>query len=221
LSGEHATEAVSSVEPLAHGVVLAVGLIVALGPQNVFVFQQGAAQPRFRRALPTVATAGLSDTLLVSLAVVGVSLAVLRYPGVQRALFGVGALFLVFVGWSVYRSPTLSVEGGEALSVGEQVGFTASVSLLNPHAILDTVGVIGTSALGYTGEKRWLFAGGVVAVSWCWFVGLAASGRLLGRSESTAAEAVLARLDTFSAVVIWAVAGYMAWRFVGFDVGGG
>ena len=51
---------------LAHGVVLAVGLIVALGTQNVFVFQQGATQPRFRRALPTVLTASLSDTLLVS-----------------------------------------------------------------------------------------------------------------------------------------------------------
>jgi L-lysine exporter family protein LysE/ArgO len=207
---------VSRVAALVHGVVLAFGLIVALGPQNVFVFQQGATQPRFRRALPTVVTAGLSDTLLVSLAVFGVSLAVLRYAWLQQALFGVGALFLVYVGWSVYRSPTLSVEGGEALSAERQVGFTASVSLLNPHAILDTVGVIGTSALGYSGRMRWLFAGGVVAVSWCWFVGLAASGRLLGRSRSAAATAVSRRLDTLSAVVIWAVAGYMAWRFVGF-----
>jgi L-lysine exporter family protein LysE/ArgO len=213
---DSADDIVSRAAALVHGVVLAVGLIVALGPQNVFVFQQGAAQPRFRRALPTVVTAGLSDTLLVSLAVFGVSLAVLRYAWLQRALFGVGALFLVYVGWSVYRSPTLSVDGGEALSVERQIGFTASVSLLNPHAILDTVGVIGTSALGYEGSSRWLFAGGVVAVSWLWFVGLAASGRLLGRSGSAGAEAVAARLDTLSAVVIWAVAAYMAWRFAGF-----
>jgi L-lysine exporter family protein LysE/ArgO len=206
---------VSRLAAVGHGVVLAVGLIVALGPQNVFVFQQGATQSRFRRALPTVVTAGLSDTLLVSLSVFGVSVAVLRYPGVQRALFGAGALFLLYVGWSVYRSPTLSVDGGEALSAREQVGFTASVSLLNPHAILDTVGVIGTSALGYAGEERWLFAGGVVAVSWCWFAGLAASGHALGRSRSAAAEAALARLDAVSALVIWAVAAYMAWRFVG------
>lgn len=112
------------------------------------------------------------------------------------------------------QSPTLSVAGGEALSPERQVGFTASVSLLNPHAILDTVGVIGTSALAYGVSERWVFAGGVVTVSWVWFAGLAASGRLLGRAESTVADAVLTRLDALSAVVIWAVAGYMAWRFL-------
>jgi L-lysine exporter family protein LysE/ArgO len=201
---------------LAHGVVLAVGLIVALGPQNVFVFQQGATQPRVRRALPTVVTASLADTLLVSLAVLGVSVAVLRYPWLQRGLFGFGAVFLVYVGWQLYRSPALSVAGGEALSPRRQVGFTASVSLLNPHAILDTVGVIGTSALAYTEGERWVFAGSVVAVSWLWFLSLGASGRLLGRSESDVADTVLARLDAAAALVVWAVAAYMAWRFVWF-----
>ena len=204
----------SRLAALTHGVVLAFGLIVALGPQNVFVFQQGATQPRYWRALPTVLTASLADTLLVSASVLGVSVAVLRYGWLQRALFGVGAVFLLYVGWTVYRAPTLSVEGGEALSTRRQVGFTLSVSLLNPHAILDTVGVIGTSALGYAGDARWTFAGAVIGVSWLWFAGLAATGRLLGRSESTAANAVLRRLDTVSAVVIWAVAVYMAVRFV-------
>ncbi|WP_281259252.1 LysE/ArgO family amino acid transporter [Salinigranum rubrum] len=95
-----------------------------------------------------------------------------------------------------------------------QVGFTAAVSLFNPHAILDTVGVIGTSALAYEGEQRWVFAGSVVTVSWLWFVSLAASGRLLGRTESDAADAVLGKLDAAAALVIWGVAGYMAYRFL-------
>jgi L-lysine exporter family protein LysE/ArgO len=199
---------------LVHGVVLAVGLIVALGPQNVFVFQQGATQPRLRRALPTVVTASLSDTLLVSLAVLGVSVAVLGNAWLQQGLFGVGALFLVYVGWQVYRSPALSVSGGRALSPRKQVGFTAAVSLFNPHAVLDTVGVIGTSALAYEGGEQWVFAGGVVAVSWLWFVSLAMGGRLLGRAESDAADAVLGKLDAAAALVIWGVAGYMAYRFL-------
>lgn len=205
----------TALAPVVHGVVLAVGLIVALGPQNVFVFQQGATQPRFRRALPTVLTASLSDTLLVSLAVFGVSVAVLRYAWLQRGSFGLGAVFLVYIGWQVYRSPALSIAGGEAFSPRAQVGFTASVSLLNPHAILDTVGVIGTSALAYDGRERWLFAGSVVAVSWLWFLSLAAGGRLLGRSDSSAAEAILGRLDALAALIIWTVALYMGWRFVG------
>lgn len=48
-----------------HGFILSVGLIAAVGPQNVFVFQQGAVQPRLRRSLPTVLTAGVADTVLI------------------------------------------------------------------------------------------------------------------------------------------------------------
>lgn len=42
-----------------HGFFLAVGLILPLGVQNVFVFNQGAAGRKLRRALPAVLTAAL------------------------------------------------------------------------------------------------------------------------------------------------------------------
>jgi L-lysine exporter family protein LysE/ArgO len=35
--------------------------------------------------------------------------------------------------------------------------FAMSVSLLNPYAILVTIGVIGTSSLVYNGYEKWLF----------------------------------------------------------------
>jgi len=197
-----------------HGVLLGVGLIAALGPQNVFVFQQGAVQPRLRRALPTVATAGLADTGLVALAVLGVSVVVLRVPWVETALFGVGTAFLVVVGYSFLRWPALAVDPGtEAhLGVREQVAFTAGVSLLNPHAVLDTVGVIGTSALAYDGRARLAFAAATIAVSWTWFGGLATAGRILGDADD--AERYLGRLNAAAALVVWAVAAYTGWRFL-------
>lgn len=34
--------------------------------------------------------------------------------------------------------------------------FAASVSLLNPHAILDTIGVIGTNSIQYIGSENGL-----------------------------------------------------------------
>jgi L-lysine exporter family protein LysE/ArgO len=37
-----------------HGFVLALGLILPLGVQNVFIFNQGAVQPRFYKALPAI-----------------------------------------------------------------------------------------------------------------------------------------------------------------------
>ena len=40
------------------------------------------------------------------------------------------------------------------MSAKKQIGFAISVSLLNPHAIMDTVGVIGTSASVYSVQKN-------------------------------------------------------------------
>lgn len=54
-------------EAFIYGVILAFGLILPLGAQNVFVFNQGAIQKNYINALPTVITAALCDTLLISL----------------------------------------------------------------------------------------------------------------------------------------------------------
>ncbi len=198
-----------------HGAILAVGLIVALGPQNVFVFQQGAIQPTLGRTLPTVLTAGLSDTLLILLGVFGVSAVVLEFAWVQTALFGAGTVLLAYIGWTLYTAPAVSVDPQteEFLGTREQVGFTASVSLLNPHAILDTVGVIGTNALTYAVPDRWVFTVACLAVSWGWFTGLAVTGLAVG--ESASANRWLRHLNGVSAVIVWLVALYMGWQFAG------
>ncbi|MDZ5813020.1 LysE family transporter [Halorubrum sp. AD140] len=81
-----------------HGFALSVGLIAAVGPQNVFVFQQGAVQPRLRRSIPTVVTAGVADTVLILLGVLGVSAVVIEYAWLRTVLLGGGVAFLLYVG---------------------------------------------------------------------------------------------------------------------------
>ena len=61
-------------EAVIHGFLLAIGLILPLGAQNVFVFNQGANQSKLIKAFPAVITAGICDSILISLAVIGVSL---------------------------------------------------------------------------------------------------------------------------------------------------
>ena len=51
--------------------VLAFGLILPLGVQNVFVFNQGANHPKFIYALPAIITASICDTVLILIAVNG------------------------------------------------------------------------------------------------------------------------------------------------------
>ena len=56
-----------------HGFILALGLILPLGVQNLFVLQQGILQPRLWKTVPAVVTAALCDTVLISCSVGGVA----------------------------------------------------------------------------------------------------------------------------------------------------
>ncbi|OKP85630.1 LysE/ArgO family amino acid transporter [Paenibacillus sp. P32E] len=199
-------------EAVVHGIILAFGLILPLGVQNIFVFNQGALQSRFRRALPVVLTAAVCDTLLIAAAVGGISLILLSVEWVTPIVYGAGILFLCIMGWKIWNAAPAEGEA-RMLSLKGQVAYALSVSLLNPHALLDTVGVIGTNSLQYTGAERWAFAAATAGVSWIWFLSLAAAGRLLGRTDSSGR--IIRLLNTASALLIWGIAVYMGvqlWR---------
>lgn len=196
------------IQSFIHGMILAFGLILPLGAQNVFVFNQGATQPCFIKALPVILTASICDTLLISFAVLGVSVIVLTIQWLQLVLFSVGIIFLLYMGWTVWNSKPNSAESqAERMSTKQQISFAASVSLLNPHAILDTIGVIGTSSIQYEGLEKWVFVLTCIAVSWIWFFGLALGGKLVGHLDSSGK--VLGMINKISALIIWGVAGYL------------
>ena len=193
---------------LIHGIILAFGLILPLGAQNVFVFNQGASQPKFRGAVPVIITASLCDALLILLAVLGVSVIVLTVPVLQMVIFSVGIIFLLYMGWSIWNSDPAGLDKEEAaLSTRKQILFAMSVSLLNPHAILDTIGVIGTSSLSYAGGERILFTASCIAVSCLWFIGLAVAGRTVGNFDTEGR--LLLGINKISALIIWGVAIYL------------
>ena len=191
-----------------HGFLLAFGLILPLGVQNVFVFNQGAAGRRLRRALPAVLTAAVGDTILILLAVLGVSILIMSWSWLKIALFAAGAAFMLYIGWTIWRDATAPAsDGPSGLPAKKQVVFALSVTFLNPHAILDTVGVIGTSSLGYAGGAKWAFATATVLVSWIWFFGLALAGKTIGSLDR--GGALLRRINRLSALIVWGMAIYM------------
>lgn len=198
-------------EAIIHGLALAFGLILPLGAQNVFVFSQGAVQPSLWRAMPVVLTAAVCDTLLILLAVLGVSLVVLTLPWLKTLLYAGGVLFLLYMGYLIWRSrPVADETQSELFSPRRQILFAASVSLLNPHAILDTIGVIGTSSLAYSGAAKWAFTLACVLVSWVWFLGLCIAGRLAGSLDRSGRG--MRGLQITSALLMWGMAVYMAWN---------
>ncbi|MET4559687.1 L-lysine exporter family protein LysE/ArgO [Lysinibacillus parviboronicapiens] len=194
-------------EPFIHGIILAFGLILPLGVQNVFVFSQGATQQHFIRALPAGITAALCDTLLILLAVFGLSVIVLQFEWLRMALMTVGIIFLLYMGYAIWQSNPTKTKDSEALPVKKQILFALSVSLLNPHAILDTIGVIGTSALKYCGTEQILFTAACIILSWMWFFGLTIAGASIKKLDSSGN--LMNIFNKCSAVFIWATAIYL------------
>ena len=200
-------------QAFAHGFLLAFALILPLGPQNTFILAQGATQPKWHSVLPVVITAALSDTVLIALAIGGVSLVLLAIPALRTALSIAGVLFLAYMGyktWTAHAGPGGEVPSGE-WTLGRKVRHSLSVSLLNPHAIMDTVVVIGGGAAIYTTmADRWSYAVGVTFVSWIWFLGLSVAGRALHRAAGSSAAQRM--LDRFSGALMWLVAVRYAWQ---------
>ncbi|MDM5154534.1 LysE/ArgO family amino acid transporter [Bacillus sp. DX1.1] len=195
-------------EAIFHGIILAFGLIIPLGVQNVFVFNQGTSQPNVWRAAPVVLTASICDTVLILIAVQGVSLMLLTFSWLTTILYAIGFFFLIYMGWVIWKSePTKTKTEAKTMTIKKQIVFAASVSLLNPHAILDTIGVIGTNSIQYVGAEKWAFTLATITISWIWFIGLALAGRMLGKVDPSGRTIVM--LNKISGVIIWGVALYM------------
>ncbi|KHF40499.1 LysE/ArgO family amino acid transporter [Halalkalibacter okhensis] len=194
-------------DAIIHGIILAIGLILPLGVQNVFVFSQGATQSRLRNALPATITAAVCDTFLILLAIFGLSIIVLQFEWLRLSLMGIGILFLLYMGYSIWRSePTTSITS-KALPMSKQILFALSISLLNPHAILDIVGVIGTSALKYVGSERIYFTVSCIVVSWIWFFGLSIAGTVIKKLDGKGKLMII--FNKSSALFIWGTAIYL------------
>ena len=187
-------------QPILHGFLLALGLILPLGAQNVFVFNQGANHRKLIHAVPVIVTAVLCDTLLIILAILGVSLVLMSLPALQLVIYIIGLIFLFYMAWSLWHEQPNNLAQQHSMSAKKQIGFALSVSLLNPHAIMDTIGVIGTSASVYTGSDKLLFSLATILVSWLWFILLAILGKLLGSIDKTGKYILL--LNKVSSIIV-------------------
>lgn len=187
-------------QSILHGVLLALGLILPLGAQNVFVFNQGANQKKLSRAIPVIITAGFCDTFLIVIAILGVSLILISMPMLQLIIYVVGFLFLLYMAWSLWNEKPSNMDEIEPMSPKKQVLFALSVSLLNPHAIMDTVGVIGTNAVLYEGTEKLAFSIATISISWLWFIFLAILGRVVGTVDKTGKYILI--LNKVSSIIV-------------------
>ncbi|WP_104989809.1 LysE/ArgO family amino acid transporter [Deinococcus sp. NW-56] len=191
--------------PFLRGLSLGLSLIVAIGPQNAFVLRQGLIR---RHALLAALACSLCDTLLISFGVLGVGALLARNLALTLIGTLAGAAFLLWYGgrsFQAARSPgSLETSGTGERTPRAVIATAAAFSLLNPHALLDTVVLIGGASAGLDDRARVAFLGGTVTASWLWFFALALlAGRLAPLMRSARAWRVL---DVLIGVVMWAIA---------------
>lgn len=199
-------------EIIIHGIILALGLILPLGVQNIFIFTQGATQPSLARALPACITASICDTILIVLSVSGLSFLMLQLNGLRTFIMIGGILFLVYMSISIWRSSPTKKLQGTALSVKKQILFACSVSFLNPSALVDIVGVIGTSSLQYSGYDLFLFTVSCITVSWIWFFSLMLVGSRIKNFSNQLK--VMTIFNKSAAIFIFAMAIYLTFGLI-------
>lgn len=153
------------------GLVLSLGLIVAIGAQNAFVLRQGL---RREHVGPVVAFCAVADAVLITAGVMGMAQALGNSPGLARALALAGAVFLAVYGWralkrSRHPQRLSAAGGGEGLSRGAAVAQAAAFTLLNPHVYLDTVLLVGSIGAQQPAALRGWFIAGASTASLAWF----------------------------------------------------
>jgi L-lysine exporter family protein LysE/ArgO len=161
----------------AFGLLFGLATAFPVGVQSFVVMNQGL-RLGYPRVLTGIVTASLCDTLLIVVGAAGAS-ALLADADERVPVLLIGIAFLAIFGVLALRTPP-EAEVGEVKSAGRPLAMiaqTVGVSLFNPHAVLETVGVLGGAIAAQTAKNRIEFACGVIAASWVWFlmVGFGAS----------------------------------------------
>ena len=172
--------------PFLEGIALGASLIIAIGPQNAFVIQQGILR---QHVFLAAFVCTLVDVVLIIVGAAGFGTLIAIIPSLKTYFLWGGILFLTGYGTlsliSSFKHP------GDEDSLGKnESGYSsknrksiiitaAGFSLLNPHVYLDTVILLGGLAAQYEIPERNYFAFGAIMASVVWFYGIGYGATLI------------------------------------------
>ena len=165
--------------PFLEGIALGASLIIAIGPQNAFVIQQGILR---QHVFLAAFVCTLVDVVLIIVGAAGFGTLIAIIPSLKTYFLWGGILFLIGYGTlsliSSFKHPREEGslgknESGYSTKNRKSIIITAAgFSLLNPHVYLDTVILLGGLAAQYEIPERNYFAFGAIMASVVWFYGI-------------------------------------------------
>ncbi|HEJ9097700.1 TPA: arginine exporter ArgO [Serratia odorifera] len=194
------------------GFALSAAMILPLGPQNVFVMNQGI---RRQYHLMVASLCALSDIVLICAGIFGGSALLGRSPLLLTLVTWGGVAFLLWYGWGAFRSAfsqqfALTSAQEMKQSRWRLVVTMLAVTWLNPHVYLDTFVVLGSLGGQLAPEVRSWFAIGAVSASIVWFFALALLAAWLAPWLNTPLAQRI--INLLVGVVMWLIAAQLAWQ---------
>ncbi|WP_392564027.1 LysE/ArgO family amino acid transporter [Orbus wheelerorum] len=163
-----------------YGMGTGFSLIMAIGAQNAFVLKQGLKK---NFVFSVCLVCALSDSILIYLSIMGFSHFITQYPIVVTIAKYFGAIFLFCYGLrsfytAIKKQGSLKPSDLEKGSFFKVIGVCLAFTWLNPHVYLDTVLLIGSVSLQFSGAT-YQFACGTILASWIFFFSLGYGARML------------------------------------------
>ena len=152
------------------GFLISISLILALGPQNVFVLRQGLLRSH---VFASCLVCSISDALLIAAGVLGVGLFITQIEGLAIWMSIGAAIFLIFYGClrikSALNPKGLEVDDSESKDLWPTMLAGLAFTYLNPHVYVDTLLLIGGASSSYTGDDKLMFGIGAATASFVFF----------------------------------------------------
>ena len=187
------------------GFALSIGLILALGPQNVFVMRQGLMRSH---VFAVCLACSVFDAVLITAGVLGMGSILSRIEGAEFIIAVGASIFLVSYGLLRIKSAMnplgMTTEGEGENELVPTIAAAAAFTFLNPHVYVDTLLLIGGTSSRYVGDERLAFGIGAATASFVFFFSLGYGARSL--SEVLNKPEVWRYIDLSIATIMFIIA---------------
>ena len=161
------------------GFIIGSSLIIAIGPQNLYVINQGLKK---NYILIVVLLCSLSDSLLIVCGIYLSNSLLNLNDSLIMTMKLIGGIWLILYGINkIKNSNSHNIENKEfkELSLNKIVFTTLAITYANPHVYLDTVVLLGSISVNF--DSKFYFGLGAIVASFTFFFTLGYFSKFLSK----------------------------------------
>ena len=168
-----------SISDFIQGFIIGSSLIIAIGPQNLFVINQGLKK---NFVFIVVLICSLSDSLLIICGIYLSNNILSLNTSIITIMKLIGGIWLILYGISKIknsRQHEINSNGFNESSFSKVIVTTLAITYANPHVYLDTVILLGSISINF--DNKLYFGLGAIFASFIFFFSLGYFSNFLSR----------------------------------------